>query len=216
MPRPGRSPFESGSCGASGRFVWAVTAFLDGGTRDMRQGHSRSGVAIHIVQGSDWRRYRKIRLAALRDAPSAFALTWQQEASFATGRWRERARRSQDGETDTIVVAVDDAGRWVGLAGGYRPGDRGADAELISMWVAPGNRGSGIGRGLVSAVLSWAEGHGACTVGLWVNEANRPAISLYEKAGFRRTGEVGQLPSDPAQQEIRMTRAADRGPPAGR
>jgi ribosomal protein S18 acetylase RimI-like enzyme len=182
----------------------------------MCQGHSRSRVAIHIVQGSDWRSYREIRLAALHDAPSAFALTWQQEASFATKRWRERAQRSQDGETDIIVVAVDEAGRWVGLAGGYRPGDRGADAELISMWVAPGSRGIGVGRGLVSAVLSWAQRRGASTVGLWVNEANRPAISLYEKAGFRRTGEVDKLPSDPTQQEIRMTRAADRGPSTGR
>jgi RimJ/RimL family protein N-acetyltransferase len=37
-----------------------------------------------------------------------------------------------------------------------------------------------------------------------VNAANRPAISLYAKAGFRRTGEVDKLPSDPTQQEIRM------------
>jgi ribosomal protein S18 acetylase RimI-like enzyme len=55
-------------------------------------------------------------------------------------------------------------------------------------------------------VLAWAQSQRAGTVALWVNAANRPAISLYEKAGFRRTGEVDQLPSDPAQQEIRMLR----------
>jgi hypothetical protein len=59
------------------------------------------------------------------------------------------------------------------------------------------------------AVLAWAESYRAGRVGLWVNEANRPAISLYEKAGFRRTGEVDKLPSDPAQQEIRMLRRVD-------
>lgn len=166
---------------------------------------------IHPVQRSDWRQYRQIRLAALKEAPSAFASTWQEEASLAAPQWMERAQRSQDGQTRTMMVAVDDAGRWVGLAGGYRPGDRGADAELISMWVDPAHRGHGIGMELVRGVLSWAEGHGASSVGLWVNQANPPAISLYEKAGFRRTGEVDELPSDPTQQETRMTRSAQRG-----
>jgi RimJ/RimL family protein N-acetyltransferase len=122
----------------------------------------------------------------------------------------ERAQRSQDGETLTIVVAVDSAGSWVGLVGGYRPGDRGVDAELISMWVAPDRRGSGISTELVRAVLAWAEAHGASTIGLWVNKASPAAISLYEKAGFRRTGEADTLPSDPTQQEIRMLRCAQR------
>lgn len=161
---------------------------------------------VDTVQRRDWREYREIRLAALKDAPSAFASTWQEEASLTASQWMERAQRSEDGDTLTIVIAADDAGRWVGLAGGYRPGDRGADAELISMWVTPGCRGHNIGPELVRAVLAWAESHGASSVGLWVNAASRPAISLYEKAGFRRTGEVDKLPSDPAQQEIRMLR----------
>jgi len=165
---------------------------------------------IRTVRRRDWREYRDIRLAALQDAPSAFASTWQEEAALTASQWMERAQRSEDGETLTIVVAADDADRWAGLAGGCRPGDRGADAELISMWVTPGCRGHDIGLELVRAVLAWAQSHRAGRVGLWVNEANRPAISLYEKAGFRRTGEVDQLPSDPAQQEIRMLRRSLR------
>jgi RimJ/RimL family protein N-acetyltransferase len=166
-------------------------------------------VRIHTVQHRDWRDYRDIRLAALKDAPSAFAATWQQEAALTESQWMERAQRSEEGDTATIVVAVDDDGRWVGLAGGYRPGDRGADAELISMWVAPDCRGRKISPDLVRAVLAWADSHQAVSVGLWVNETNQPAISLYEKEGFRRTGEVDKLPSDPTQQEIRMLRRAD-------
>jgi ribosomal protein S18 acetylase RimI-like enzyme len=164
---------------------------------------------IHTVQRRDWRDYRDIRLAALKDAPSAFAMTWQEEASFRVSKWMERAERSEDGDLSIIVMAADDDGQWVGLAGGYRPGDRGADAELISMWVAPDCRGQKISPELVSAVLAWAKSRQADSVGLWVNATNWPAISLYEKAGFRRTGEVDKLPSDPAQQEIRMLRRAD-------
>jgi RimJ/RimL family protein N-acetyltransferase len=163
---------------------------------------------IHTVQGGDWRTYREIRLAALKESPSAFASTWQAEASFPEARWKERAQQSQDGEAGTITVAIDDTGRWVGLAGAFRPGDRGADAELISMWVAPECRGSGIGMELVFAVMAWTDSHQASTVGLWVNATNRAAMSLYERAGFVPTGESDKLPSDPDQTEIRMLRRA--------
>jgi RimJ/RimL family protein N-acetyltransferase len=172
-------------------------------------GHA-AGMRIHTVRRRDWQDYREIRLAALKDAPSAFSSTWQEEASLTAPQWEDRAQRSQDGETRTMVAAVDDTGRWVGLAGGYRPGDRGADTELISMWVTPECRASGIGMELLCAVMTWAEDHGASTVGLWVNAANQPAISLYERAGFARTGETDKLPSNPAQQEIRMMRRTQR------
>jgi hypothetical protein len=81
-------------------------------------------VRIHTVQRRDWPEYREIRLAALKDAPSAFASTWQEEAPLTAAQWMERAQRSEDGDTLTIVIAADDAGRWVGLAGGYRPPGR--------------------------------------------------------------------------------------------
>jgi ribosomal protein S18 acetylase RimI-like enzyme len=161
---------------------------------------------VKTVRASDWREYREIRLAALKDAPSAFASTWQQEAARSPQQWRERAQLSQEGLSRTIVVAVDDGECWIGLAGGYRPGDDGADAELISMWVAPDCRCRGVGYALARAVVSWAEGHGSRVIGLWVNQANQLAISLYKRVGFCCTGGVAPLPSDPTQQEVRMLR----------
>lgn len=65
-----------------------------------------TGMRIHTVRRSDWRDYREIRLAALKDAPSAFASTWQEEASLTAAQWRDRARRSQGSETLTMVVAA--------------------------------------------------------------------------------------------------------------
>ena len=116
------------------------------------------------MQHRDWQDYREIRLAALKDTPSAFAATWQQEAALTESLWMERAQRSEEGDTATIVVAVDDDGRWVGLAGGYRPGDRGADAELISMWVAPDCRGQS-DNGVVDDHPGTAVAHDRCRPG---------------------------------------------------
>jgi hypothetical protein len=42
---------------------------------------------IHTVQRSEWGDYRQLRLAALKDAASAFASTWQQEASLSERQW---------------------------------------------------------------------------------------------------------------------------------
>ena len=43
------------------------------------------------------------------------------------------------------------------------------------MWTAPATRRSGLGRGLVEAVLDWAASTGATAVELWVTRDNDPA-----------------------------------------
>jgi len=66
-------------------------------------------------------------------------------------------------------------------------------ASLTSLWVEPGSRGHGIGDQLVIAVLEWAKMQGFSQVLLWVTEGNSHAEALYERNGFTRTGDVGQI-----------------------
>jgi GNAT superfamily N-acetyltransferase len=166
-------------------------------------------VQLRSVHAAQWREYRAIRLAALQDAPAAFARTYAEEAAFADDTWQARARASEDGRRNTIVVAGDCRGSWLGLAGGYRPGE-GVDAEVVSLWVAPAARHQGLATALLDAVVSWAAAHGDRTVGLWVNDRNHVAVRLYQRAGFTPTGEVQPLPSDRQLTEIRMIRGLDR------
>jgi ribosomal protein S18 acetylase RimI-like enzyme len=63
------------------------------------------------------------------------------------------------------------------------------------MWVAPEVRQTGIGRALVDLAILWAREDGATRLVLDVADLNDAAIGLYESKGFKRTGEVGSLPS---------------------
>jgi GNAT superfamily N-acetyltransferase len=154
-------------------------------------------VLVRETEPRDWQALRDIRLAALRDAPDAFASTHDREAAFTEQDWRDRIARG--GTFLAYLPEVSPAG----LVGGYQiaPGV----IELISMYVRPWARGRGVGQALIEAVIGWARGQGATEVHLWVNETNKHARLLYERAGFQLTGERQPLPSNPKLTEIGMT-----------
>lgn len=150
--------------------------------------------------------YREVRLRALQDSPSAFGSTFEREAQRPLPEWADRVARTAAGAERAMFLAFDGE-ECVGLAGCVED-DLGADRQLVSMWVAPSHRGSGVAGELVDAVLEWADDVGARRVGLWVTRGNDRAQRFYERAGFRVTGDRQPLPSDPCKDEIRMVREA--------
>jgi|SRR5580658_506544 ribosomal-protein-alanine N-acetyltransferase len=60
--------------------------------------------------------------------------------------------------------------------------------EMESIVVAPEFRRRGTGAALLKAILGWARKQRAQRVELEVRAGNRPAIALYERAGFIRDG----------------------------
>ncbi len=126
--------------------------------------------------------WREVRLRSLADTPDAFGskLADWQGANDREDRWLTRF----DNVAFNAVATIDDA--VIGTAGGMHraPGT----VELISMWVAPEVRGSGVGDALVAAVVEWAASESIGRVVLAVRRGNRPAVALYERAGFVRLG----------------------------
>ena len=158
-------------------------------------------VLVRETVMDDWQALRDIRLAALRDAPDAFASTYAEQAAFEEADWRQRIARGGTflafiPEADASDVPEADASEPAGLAGGYQQGP--GTVELISMFVRPRARGRGVGEALIAAVLDWARARNATSVHLWVTETNKPARLLYERCGFSLTGERQPLPSNPA------------------
>ncbi len=62
------------------------------------------------------------------------------------------------------------------------------EAEILSVAIDSARRGRGLSRDLLRTHLGYLAGHGLKTVFLEVEENNRPARALYEKAGFRTVG----------------------------
>ena len=147
---------------------------------------------------------RSVRLAALADAPEAFASTHEREAGLDSTEWARRALASSSGRAAASFFARDAAGEVVGLVGVFENRVDPTTAELVSMWVAPAGRGRGVGRALVDRAIGWAREAGYARLELWVARGNDAAERLYLRSGFVVTGDVQPLPSDPCKDEIRM------------
>jgi len=158
-------------------------------------------VLVRETVADDWQALRDIRLEALRDAPTAFGSTYEQETERGEAHWRDRIAR---GGTFLAFVPEVSATEPSGLIGGYQEDP--VTVELVSMYVRPRARGRGVGEALVAAVIDWAGQRNAAAVRLWVTETNAPALALYERCGFALTGERQPVPFHPSIDEVAMIR----------
>jgi ribosomal protein S18 acetylase RimI-like enzyme len=164
--------------------------------------HPAGVIEMRVLTPDEWPLWRGLRLAALAEAPYAFGsrlADWQGDGDRGE-RWR--ARLAMPG-SHNLVAVLD--GRPVGMASGVPTTDDGV-VELISMWVAPGARGRGVGDRLVAAVEHWARQVHARTVRLAVVPDNGSAIALYRRNGFTGTGQRGDLMSDGVRREHVMAK----------
>jgi GNAT superfamily N-acetyltransferase len=158
---------------------------------------------VRRIRPDEGVRLRALRLGALADAPSAFGSTLAREQAFPDHIWHERAAGGASGNERATFVAERD-GRWIGLATGLANDPGTSEPVLVGMFVDRGERGRGVGVALVEAVAAWARERGASRLYLWVTSTNSAAIALYDRCGFRPTGETKPLAHTPSLTELRM------------
>ena len=139
-------------------------------------------------------RLRTIRLRALLDAPDAFGSTFEETSARPDDSWSTQIQ-----ELPTFIAVRD--GLDIGMARYAQDKAQSGTAWLISMWVAPEARRTGVGGLLIDAVIEWARAHGVQRLLLDVADLNAPAIALYRRKGFEPNGEVSALP--PPREHIR-------------
>jgi GNAT superfamily N-acetyltransferase len=143
-------------------------------------------VEIVRIGPDEWREFREVRLASLSDAPGAFGASHGDWVDADESRWRQRLA-----DVPFTLVARSTTAS-AGVVSGVESGDA---VELISMWVAPAHRGTGLAGRLIEQVVAWAAGRGLDTV-LMVRDDNEAAIRSYARAGFVDLGIPEGWPAD--------------------
>ncbi|MGP3967109.1 GNAT family N-acetyltransferase [Streptomyces sp. 6N223] len=148
---------------------------------------------IRRASREDWRELKALRLAALRDpvAPVAFFESYERAARLGRRDWERRASGELDGTV--TFVGEDEDGRWGGMLSVVTTP---RCAEVISVYMLPQHRGTGLAAELMRTAIAWAGGR---EVRLRVHQNNPRAARFYASLGFRPTGGTNPDPRDPSQ-----------------
>ena len=116
--------------------------------------------------------------------PEAFTSTLAERASLPLGWWEARVK--DEPQAAEMVLGAFRGSRLAGVVGlSFESREKSRHkAHLFGMYVPQRMRKSGVGRGLVLAVLEHARKRGARLVQLTVTQGNAPAQGLYERCGF--------------------------------
>lgn len=140
-------------------------------------------LTIRPLGPADIDRYRALRLRALREEPTAFASSPEDELQLPVETVESRLQQT----VNQVMLGAFDGERLVGLSGLLR--ERRSKlvhkAWVVSFYVAPEARRRGLGRLLLEQTLARARAMpGLRQVNLGVNAGNVAARQLYESMGF--------------------------------
>ena len=143
---------------------------------------------IHRVRAEDWLSHRDLRLDMLDADPDAFWADPREARGRTEAQWRDEIAGPRIHFQARRGPAV--LGGIALLPQGYTPThvipeDR---AHIVSLWVRPEARGTGVSGPLFTALARHALALGRPDLRLDVDETNTAAQRLYERLGFTATG----------------------------
>ena len=142
---------------------------------------------IQQLNSSDAEAYQFIRLQALRDSPTAFNSSYEEEkkrplSAFAESLSLSPSRTMFGAFNSSKIVAIISVGRESRKKVNHK-------GSINGMFVAPSHRRQGLGKQLLTHALRFADSQtGLIQLTLVVNASNISAISLYKSFGFKSFG----------------------------
>jgi RimJ/RimL family protein N-acetyltransferase len=144
---------------------------------------------VRQLHAQDAPAYQGLRLQALRESPTAFSASYEDEAARNQDDIAARVTSASDGSLCVFGIFVD--GQLTGFLAFIRPQREKLrhSAELAGMYVAPEFRRRGFARALADAAIVHARSLGSVRqLKLGVNAANTAARLLYQSLGFVHFG----------------------------
>jgi len=167
-------------------------------------------IVVRRVTEDDWSLLRAVRLEMLTDSPDAYLERVVDAEPRTEAEWRFRSNRGSSGPTDLALAAEhpDQPDRWVGYLACFV--DSPGQGHVVSVYVAPSQRGTGLAGQLLDGVIDWARGEaGLDRLHLHVHEDNARARALYRRYGFTETGGSFPYHLDPTKSELEMALLLD-------
>ncbi len=142
---------------------------------------------VRVLGAEDASAFQALRLDALRECPTAFSSSYEEECDLALSRVAERLTPTPE----RAVFGAFENGALVGTTGLQRECARklAHKAFVWGVYVAPPFRKRGVARLLLREALAHAAlMPGLRQVNLGANSANPASIALYRSAGFEPFG----------------------------
>ncbi len=158
----------------------------------MRKWSHKMNENIEIVKPavSEWEAFKEVRLRSLKNSPTAFLATFEDEMQTPEEKWKARIEGSLKGEAGVTLIAKLQ-GKVVGLVGVQfmQHAKMRHVAHIWGTYVDPDFRGLGIGRKLMDGILAAAKNRaGIKKIKIEVVPEQISAFELYKKLGFEVIG----------------------------
>ena len=140
-------------------------------------------ISIRRIKIGEGELFKRMRLASLRESPSAFASTYESALSRSQKSWCEQADSTAQGSDRATFIAFSDD-LPIGIAAFYRDKERMDVGEVLQVWVAPEYRSKGVALNMMDTVFQWAGENGFRTILATITKGNMRALRFYRKYGF--------------------------------
>jgi ribosomal protein S18 acetylase RimI-like enzyme len=144
-------------------------------------------ISIRRISIGEYKLYRQIRLASLKEAPYAFSSTYESALGRSKVSWKDQADGSAQGSDKAIFIAVSD-NVLIGIAAIYRTEGNPENGEVLQVWISPEYRGKQVSNLLFDELFKWAKVNKFTAIDAKVIQGNERALYFYHKYGFDKIG----------------------------
>ncbi|MFQ5649722.1 MAG: GNAT family N-acetyltransferase [bacterium] len=146
---------------------------------------------VRILNASDAKAYRELRLKGLKESPHAFGESYEDECEKSLPEIAEELTPFGNPPEQFTLGAISEQGGLLGVVTFKRDTRSKArhKAMLYAMYVLPEARHHGVGQALLAEIVARARHiEGLEQIHLWVLHASRSAADFYKQCGFEFQG----------------------------